>query len=185
MGSGPASYVHLEPGSAGPVSPLKAALDLEEEPGSSPSGQKKKKKASDNLPPHNDSDRSPELLGKFPGASSMAAVATPGFEDQPGGEDEANYSSDTESTSSSSSWMEEGDEGKRMVNETRRLLLLHQEHAMTLMELVDSFQTQEDPGNISVQILYRYLKTEAASKKFQVCFLCVQRLEGSGVVFGS
>ena len=102
----------------------------------------------------------------------MAAVATPGFEDQPGGEDEANYSSDTESTSSSSSWMEEGDEGKRMVNETRRLLLLHQEHAMTLMELVDSFQTQEDPGNISVQILYRYLKTEAASKKFQVCF-CV------------
>jgi len=94
-------------------------------------------------------------------------VGTLGLEGKTTGEHEAD-SSDTESTCSTSSWIEEGDEGKRMVNETRRLLLLHQEHAMTLTELVDGFQAQEDPSNISVQTLYRYLSTEAASKKFQV-----------------
>ena len=79
--------------------------------------------------------------------------------------------SDTDSTCSNNSWMEEGDEGKRMVNETRRMLLTHQEHAMTLTELVESFHAQEDPSNITDQTLYRYLDTESAGKKLQVQLL--------------
>lgn len=81
---------------------------------------------------------------------------------------------DCESTcSTSSSGIDSAaqeDEGKRLMNETRRLLLMHQEHAMTLTELLESFQHQEEPTNLTVQSLYKRLEVldGDSNKKFQV-----------------
>ncbi len=48
-------------------------------------------------------------------------------------------------------------EYKRLCSETRRLLLCHQEHAMTLIELVDSFSASGDPANPTPESLYEVL----------------------------
>lgn len=72
------------------------------------------------------------------------------------------------------------DEAKRLCSETRRMLLSHQEHAMTLTELVECFVGKGDPTNPTVESLYQTLKNStttsvtggdaAAQKKFEVRF---------------
>lgn len=49
-------------------------------------------------------------------------------------------------------------EMKRLSSETHRLLLMCQEHAMTLAELVGCFQEAEDPATPTAQELYQSLK---------------------------
>ena len=49
-------------------------------------------------------------------------------------------------------------EAKRLSSETHRLLLCHQEHAMTLSELVECFRVGEDPASPSAEELYQCLK---------------------------
>ena len=49
-------------------------------------------------------------------------------------------------------------EAKRLSSETHRLLLCHQEHAMTLSELVECFRIGEDPASPSAEELYQCLK---------------------------
>ena len=86
-------------------------------------------------------------------------------------EDVAVGRSDSECSSNSSGvdGASQEDEGKRLVNETRRMLLLHQEHAMTLTELLEGFQRQEEPTNLTIQSLYRQLVgMDGDSKKFEV-----------------
>ena len=48
-------------------------------------------------------------------------------------------------------------EERRLFSETRRLLQLHSEHAMTLAELVEKFRENEDPFQPSAERLYRLL----------------------------
>jgi len=49
-------------------------------------------------------------------------------------------------------------EAKRLSSETHRLLLCHQEHAMTLSELVECFRVGEDPASPSAEQLLLSLK---------------------------
>ena len=53
--------------------------------------------------------------------------------------------------------LEDSDEGKRLFSETRRMLQLHHEHAMTLAELVERFKKNEDPSLPTAEQLYRSL----------------------------
>lgn len=62
-----------------------------------------------------------------------------------------------------------GEEAKRLVSETRRLLLCHQEHAMTLTELVESFAAQGDPAHPTAETLYPVLEVSKVDK-FEVVF---------------
>lgn len=62
-----------------------------------------------------------------------------------------------------------GEEAKRLVSETRRLLLCHQEHAMTLTELVESFAAQGDPAHPTAETLYPVLEVSKV-EKFEVRF---------------
>ena len=48
-------------------------------------------------------------------------------------------------------------EGKRLFSETRRMLQLHHEHAMTLAELVERFKENEDPSLPTAEQLYQLL----------------------------
>jgi hypothetical protein len=50
-----------------------------------------------------------------------------------------------------------GEEGKRLFSETRRMLQLHHEHAMTLAELVERFRRNEDPSLPTAEQLYQLL----------------------------
>lgn len=52
---------------------------------------------------------------------------------------------------------EDGEEGKRLFSETRRMLQLHHEHAMTLAELVERFKRNEDPTLPTAEQLYQLL----------------------------
>lgn len=86
-------------------------------------------------------------------------------------EDASVAKSDSGSTCSSNGVesVAQEEEGKRLVNEVRRILLLHPEHAMTLTELLEAFVRQEDPATPTVQSLYRHLETmDGATKKFEV-----------------
>ena len=49
-------------------------------------------------------------------------------------------------------------EAKRLSSETHRLLLCHQEHAMTLSELVECFRVGRDPASPLAEELYQCLK---------------------------
>lgn len=70
---------------------------------------------------------------------------------------------------------------KRLFSETRRLLQLHSEHAMTLAELVEKFRENEEPSQPSAEQLYQLLtkfnvKEQGIggvkpSKTLQVCCL--------------
>ena len=72
-------------------------------------------------------------------------------------------------------------EERRLFSETRRLLQLHSEHAMTLAELVEKFRENEEPSQPSAEHLYQLLtkfnvKKEGIggvkpSKILQVCCL--------------
>ena len=53
--------------------------------------------------------------------------------------------------------VEDGEEGKRLFSETRRMLQLHHEHAMTLTELVERFKRNEDPTLPTAEQLYQLL----------------------------
>ena len=53
--------------------------------------------------------------------------------------------------------LEDGDEGKRLFSETKRMLQLHHEHAMTLAELVERFKKNEDPSLPTAEQLYQLL----------------------------
>ena len=53
--------------------------------------------------------------------------------------------------------LEDGEEGKRLFSETRRMLQLHHEHAMTLAELVERFRRNEDPTLPTAEQLYQLL----------------------------
>lgn len=60
---------------------------------------------------------------------------------------------------------------KRLSSETRRLLLCHQEHAMTLTELVESFVAMGDPAKPNPELLYQILMRHGATNaggKFEV-----------------
>ena len=48
-------------------------------------------------------------------------------------------------------------EEKRFFSETRRMLQLHHEHAMTLAELVEKFKEEEDPSLPTAEELYQLL----------------------------
>ena len=48
-------------------------------------------------------------------------------------------------------------EGKRLFSETRRMLQLHHEHAMTLAELVERFRENEEPSLPTAEQLYQQL----------------------------
>lgn len=71
------------------------------------------------------------------------------------------------------------EESKRLSSETRRLLLCHQEHAMTLSELMEHFSAEGDPANPSAESLYQALMTHgggsssgdgpSGQNKFEVC----------------
>ena len=47
--------------------------------------------------------------------------------------------------------------GRRLFSETRRLLQINSEHAMTLAELVDKFKENEEPSQLSMEQLYQLL----------------------------
>ena len=53
--------------------------------------------------------------------------------------------------------LEDSEEGKRLFSETRRMLQLHHEHAMTLAELVERFRRNEDPSLPTADQLYQLL----------------------------
>lgn len=62
-------------------------------------------------------------------------------------------------------------ETQRLCSETNRLLLCHQEHAMTVSELVACFRAADDPAQPSPEELYLCLKKQNNGKKkktFQV-----------------
>ena len=69
-------------------------------------------------------------------------------------------------------------ESRRLCSETQRLLLTHQEHAMTLAELVECFRAGEDPAAPSTEELYECLRAyntkvsgpTKGQKLFQVLF---------------
>ncbi len=182
VGGGPITYIHIVQGGCSPkTSPTKVNDKPRLESGTLSPGQKVL------LPPAavHRGQKPPEsgaqqvLPGKLGGnnlnAESVGKLALEMdlYKDMPELVNDVGVadSSDTESTcSSSNSWLDDGDDAKRMINETRRLLLAHQEHAMTLAELVEDFGLQEDPSNISVQGLFQYLNNDAATKKFKVLF---------------
>ena len=60
---------------------------------------------------------------------------------------------------------------KRLSSETRRLLLCHPEHSMTLAELVESFVAMGDPAKPNPQLLYQALMRHGGTTggKFVVC----------------
>lgn len=62
------------------------------------------------------------------------------------------------------------DEARRLCSETRRILLGHQEHAMTLTELSEHFMSVGDPTSPSSQVLYRVLQkqTTGSEARFEV-----------------
>jgi hypothetical protein len=67
------------------------------------------------------------------------------------------------------------EEARRLSSETRRLLLCHQEHAMTLAELVESFVATGDPAGPNPESLYQALLKHGGSigdgnTRFEVCF---------------
>ncbi len=72
----------------------------------------------------------------------------------------------------------EEEEERRLCSETRRMLLCHQEHAMTLTELVECFTKEGDPASPTSELLYKVLKKATgiegeknpSQKKFEVCF---------------
>ena len=60
---------------------------------------------------------------------------------------------------------------QRLCSETHRLLLCHQEHAMTVSELASCFKAADDPAQPSPEELYLCLKKQNTGKKkktFQV-----------------
>lgn len=65
------------------------------------------------------------------------------------------------------------EEAKRLCSETRRILLCHQEHAMTLTELAEHFCSVGDPTSPTAESLYAVLKKQssgdASERKFEVC----------------
>lgn len=69
------------------------------------------------------------------------------------------------------------EEARRLCSETRRILLGHQEHAMTLTELAEHFCSEGDPATPTSDSLYGVLKKQsagdggatAATEKFEVC----------------
>ena len=64
-------------------------------------------------------------------------------------------------------------EGKRLFSETRRMLQLHHEHAMTLAELVERFKENEEPSLPTAEQLHQQLTKfnakEGGGKTLQVC----------------
>lgn len=64
---------------------------------------------------------------------------------------------------------------ERLISEIRRMLLSHQEHAMTLAELVESFLANQDPTHPTAESLYRQLSTHNLTQKFEVNCSCGTR----------
>lgn len=64
------------------------------------------------------------------------------------------------------------EEARRLCSETRRILLCHPEHAMTLTELAEHFCSAGDPADPSSDSLYTVLKKQStgdvSEKKFEV-----------------
>ena len=57
------------------------------------------------------------------------------------------------------------EEARRLCSETRRILLCHQEHAMTLTELVEQFSTAGDPTHPTPSTLYQALKKQSTGSR--------------------
>eukprot|EP00731_Ephydatia_muelleri_P029167 Em0020g811a len=55
-------------------------------------------------------------------------------------------------------------ECRRLCTESGHILFCHQEHAMTVAELWDTFRTEEDPASPSIDELYQCLKDESTKK---------------------
>ena len=63
-------------------------------------------------------------------------------------------------------------DAERLSSETKRLLLRHSEHALTLSELVESFRESRDPARPTAEMLYKslseYNTRTAGGQRFEV-----------------
>lgn len=63
-------------------------------------------------------------------------------------------------------------DAERLSSETKRLLLGHSEHALTLSELVETFREAKDPAKPSAEMLYeslsKYNTRAAGGQRFEV-----------------
>ena len=172
-GTGPTCYLQIVPGSA-KVSPRKPS-GVDPKP-VSPKGKVAKSTTSESLQTAASSSGDVDPYHGMPELIVEPVVRKRLFDQlSTSGSSGVQSSSSGESTVSP---LPEA-EAKRLSSETRRLLLSHQEHAMTLTELTEHFIAEGDPATPTAELLYQVLikyggmNNTGDSKKFMVCISVV------------